>query len=333
MNAIELQQQLFATIKSKVADHLSAPEEIAKLLDVSVDSVYRRMRGEKPITLDELHTLCSNYKISVDQLMNIQTGAFLFHGNILDSKNFRFDAYLTTTMHNMAYFKSFKQTDFYYLCKDMPMFHQFHSRELATFKYYFWLGTLIGFPDFKDKKVSFEEYPDSIFEMGKKVLELYYQMDTFEIWNLESLNATLRQIDYYIEAKKFHLAQDVIKIYDAIESFINHLEKQAELGYKFKYNDPEKKPMGKFYMYLNEWLLLDNSMMIIMDGTKQAVVPHSSVNYMMTRDSTFNENFYRHIQNLIKRSTLISQVSEKERSRFFRMIRDKIQARKHALKL
>lgn len=57
MNATELQQQLFNTIKSKIPDHLSAPEEMAKLLDVSVDSVYRRMRGEKVITLDELQTL------------------------------------------------------------------------------------------------------------------------------------------------------------------------------------------------------------------------------------------------------------------------------------
>ena len=110
MTSTELQQQLFSTIKSKIPDHLSAPEEIAKMLEVSVDSVYRRMRGEKTITLDELHLLCTHYKISLDQLMNIQTGAYLFQGQLLDSKNFRFDVYLTGSMHNMAYFNSFNQS-------------------------------------------------------------------------------------------------------------------------------------------------------------------------------------------------------------------------------
>jgi len=333
MNATELQQQLFTTIKSKIPDHLSAPEEIAKMLEVSVDSVYRRMRGEKAIMLDELHLLCTHYKISLDQLMNIQTGAYLFQGQLLDSKNFRFDVYLTGSMHNMAYFNSFNQTDFYYLCKDVPFFLQFHSREFAAFKYYFWLGTLLYFPDFKNKKVNFEEYPDSIFEIGKKILDLYYQMNTYEIWTLESMNSTLRQIDYYVEGKMFNTNKDALKVYEALEIFVEHLEKQAELGYRYKYDDPEKKPMGKFFMYFNEIVLPDNSMMAIMDGNKMAIVPHTAANYMMTRDSAYCENYYRYTQNLMKRSTQISQVSEKERSRFFRLMRDKIHGRKQALRL
>ena len=70
-----------------------------------------------------------------------------------------------------------------------------------------------------------------------------------------------------------------------------------------------------------------------LDGNKMAVVPHMAANYMMTRDIAYCENYYRYAQNLMKRSILISQVSEKERSRFFRLMRDKINGRKNALKL
>lgn len=333
MNATELQQQLFATIKSKIPDHLSAPEEIAKMLEVSVDSVYRRMRGEKTMTLDELHMLCDHYKISLDQLMNIQTGAFLFQGNMLDSQTFRFDAYLTGVMHNFAYFNSFKQKEFFYLAKDVPMYHNFHSREYAAFKYFFWMKTLFGFPEFKNKKINFNDYPDRYYEISRKILDFYYQLNTEEIWTFESLNSTLRQIEYYVESKVFDSNKDLLRLFESLEQLLEHLEKQAELGYKYKYDDPEKKPMGKFNMYINEILLLDNSQMVIMDGVKLAVMPHSAVNYMMTRDNVFCENFYRYIQNLIKRSTSISQVSEKERARFFRQMRDKIYNRKHAMNL
>ena len=94
MNASELQLKLFQVIKSSIPDHVSSTEEIAKVLDVSADSIYRRMRGEKTISLEELYKLCSHYKISLDQLMNLETGAFLFQGNFLNSKTFRFDDYL-----------------------------------------------------------------------------------------------------------------------------------------------------------------------------------------------------------------------------------------------
>jgi hypothetical protein len=42
---------------------------------------------------------------------------------------------------------------------------------------------------------------------------------------------------------------------------------------------------------------------------------------------------HNHIQNQMRRSTLISEVSEKERSRFFRIIRDKITNRMQSLKV
>ena len=195
------------------------------------------------------------------------------------------------------------------------------------------MGTLISFPDFKNKKVSIDEYPDSIFEIGKKTLDLYYQMDTYELWTLESLNSTLRQVEYYVESKMFINNKDALKVYEALQAGMDHLESQADLGYSYKYDDPEKKPMGKFHMYFNEIVLLDNSMMIIMDGNKMAIVPHTAANYMMTREMAFCENYYRYTQNLMKRSTLMSEVNEKERAKFFRQMRDKINGRKNALKL
>src|SRR6476660_5693727 len=118
MDTSEIQQGIFQVIKANIPPTLSATEEIAKVLDVSVDSVYRRVRGEKSISLDELYKLCSYYKISLDQLMNLQTGAFMFRGNFLNSKTFRFEDYLKGTIRDLSYMNSFKNVDFYYLCKD-----------------------------------------------------------------------------------------------------------------------------------------------------------------------------------------------------------------------
>jgi hypothetical protein len=331
MNSNEIQQQLFQFIKTRLPADASVADEVAKLLNISSDSAYRRMRGEKQVSMDELHLLCTTYRISADQLMNIQTGAFMFQGNLLNHQTFRFDAYLTATMHNLAYFNSFKEKEYYYLCKDTPLFYHFNSRGFAAFKYFFWMGTLIAFPEFRNRKVKIEEYPDDLWELGQKVLNLYNQLDSFEIWNIESLNSTLHQIDYYRDAQKFNSDKEIFEVYDAVEKMVDHAEQQARLGYKFSFGDPEKKKLGRYNLYFNDTVLLDNSMMAVLDKTKIAIQPHTSINYMMTRDLNYCENYYQFVQNLIKRSTLISEVSEKERSRFFRILRDRITRRKDLL--
>lgn len=333
MDASELQQELFKVIKTNIVGHLSTTEEIAKVLNVSVDSVYRRMRGEKTITLDELYLLCAHYKISLDHLMNINTGGFLFKGQLIDSSTFRFDRFLTGVIRDTTYFNSFKQKEFYYLCKDIPIQYHFLFRDLGAFKYYFWMKTIFQFPDFRSKKFSFDEYPDEVFGLGEKTLSQYNQLPCTEFWNIETINSTIRQIEYYRDSQIFRSDEDVLRIYIALENLLNHLEMQASLGYRFSYGDEEKKPLASYQMYYNEVILGDNHMQVVLDGVKISLIAHCAINYMMTRDLTFNENLYNYLQNLMKKSTQISSVSEKERSKFFRILRERINRRKDALKL
>jgi BetR domain len=333
MGTHEIQKLLFQQIKSKITDQGLMADEVAKLLDISTDSAYRRIRGEKHVALDELDKLCTNYHISLDHLLGLQTDAFQFEGKFLDSKTFRFDAYLINSMHMMAYMNSFERKQFYYLCKESPFFHHFYFKEFAAFKYYVWMSTLMFFPEFKNKIVDYEEYPDDFFQLGQKILGIYNQLDSVEIWNRESFNTFFHQVDFYQDARMFKSAKDIFRLYEVVEKMLDHLEKQAELGYKFEYGDPEKKPLGRFHMYYNELVLGDNQMLAVLDDFKIAFVPHSGPNYMMTRDVAFCEHFYQYLQNLTRRSTLISEVSEKERSRFFKIYRDRIAHRKKALKI
>ncbi len=333
MTTGQIQEQLFKSIKDKIGENQSAVEEIAKLLEISTDSTYRRIRGEKSVTLDELQILCSHYRVSLDRLMNVQSTGIVFQGQFLDRATFRFEEYVTSMMHNLAYMNSFKEKEFYYMCKDLPIFHHYHIREIAAFKWFFWLKTYFQFPEFEKRKFKFEEHPDELYAVEQKVLHLYNQIPSIEVWNLESMNIFFRQIEFYQDARVFESDKDVWKLYEAMEKMWSHLEEQASLGYKFKYGDPEKRSIGKLRMYFNEVLIGDNNMMVIMDGVKMSYVAHTSINFMITQDLAFNENMNNHIQNQIKRSTLLSEVSEKERSRFFRIIRDKILHRKEALKV
>ncbi len=54
MDQPSVQQVFFQHIKSNLADHLSMVDEVAELLNISNDSAYRRIRGEKPCLLKRL---------------------------------------------------------------------------------------------------------------------------------------------------------------------------------------------------------------------------------------------------------------------------------------
>lgn len=331
MSESEIQQQLFQAVKSRLATDASVADEIAALLEISTDSAYRRMRGEKSVTFDELYKIATHYRISLDQLMNINSGAILFQGQYIDKNNFRFEEYMTSILHNMTYMNSFKEKEFYWSCKDMLIFHHYVFREIAAFKWFFWLKTYFNFPEFEKRKFRFSDYPDELFAIDQKVLNLYNQIPSVEIWNIESMNIILRQIEFYRDCQVFESDKDAYILYEVVEKLWDHLEKQASLGYKFNYSDPEEKPIAKFRMYFNEVLLGDNNSLVVLDGVKLSYITHTTINFMLTRDMVFNENMYNHLQNQMKRSTLISAVSEKERAKFFRIIRERIARRKEAL--
>jgi hypothetical protein len=225
----------------------------------------------------------------------------------------------------------FKQKKMYYLCKDIPLFHHFHFKEVAAFKHYVWMKGIFNDPVLANKKFSLKDYPDELFELGKKSLSIYNEIDSVEIWNLESINSSLRQIDYYHDSGMFADEKEVVLIYEAFEKLIAHLSTMAATGYKFNVDESKSETSGTYQMYLNEMVIGDNSILVVLDNIKLAFIIHTVINIMTTTDLRFCDNMFECMQNLMKKSTLISSVSERERSRFFKYLRQRIENRKQSV--
>lgn len=331
MNSSELQIQIFQHIKKKLPEHLSLVDEVASVLEVSTDSTYRRIRGEKALSIEELCKLCVRYELSLDNLLNLRSEAFLFSGSFVNPLKFSYVDYLSGIVQKVKYMNGFKVKAMTYLAKDIPIFHHYHFKELAAFKYYFWMKNILQHPEFANKKFRIDDYPDDYFELGRKALDYYNQLDSTELWNIESINSTLRQIDYYYDSNIFLNNEEIFVLYNAVEKLLEHLEYQATEGYKFSADDL-KKPLGSYQMYFNEILILEGSILAVLDGTKTAFLIHNVLNILQTNDVRFCDNMYENIQNLKKKSTLISTVSERERSRFFKYLRNRITHRKGSIK-
>lgn len=331
MTSIGAQQVFFQHIKEMLPPHLSFVDEIAEELNISNDSAYRRIRGDKPITLEEIRKLCARYKISLDKLLQLDSDSVVFSGKRASHEDFNFTEYLQEYLHTHLFLNSFKERELLILPKDVPVYHYYHFPELAAFKYFFWMKTILHYPDYNKKLFNPNDIPDSLLETGKKILAAYNDIPSTEIWNVENINTTLRQIDYYRETNVFQNEEDIIKIYECLEKSMDYVEMQAELGYKI--NNPGKNQSeGKaFNLYINDFSLGDNTYLPIVDGKKIVFLVHCHLNYISTRDEGFADYAYQHIQNILQKSTLISVVCEKDRRKFFNQIRANILERKLSL--
>lgn len=330
MSTSELQVKIFQQIKAKLPSSVSMVDELAKVLDLSADSAYRRIRGEKPLSLEELYKLCTQFQLSLDQLFNLKSEALLFSGSFIHPASFQFDQYLRSAIRHVKYMAGFKEKKMYYLCKDIPLFHHFYFKEVAAFKHYVWMKGIFNDPQLIYKKFSLKDYPDELFQLGKEALSIYNKIDSVEIWNLESINSSLRQIDYYHDSGLFADETEVVKIYEAYERLVAHLDRMASVGYKFNVDESQSETCGTYQMYLNEMVIGDNSILAVLDKTKLAFIIHTVINIMTTTDVRFCDNMFAGMQNLMKKSTLISSVSERERSRFFKYLRKRIEVRKQS---
>jgi hypothetical protein len=60
---------------------------------------------------------------------------------------------------------------------------------------------------------------------------------------------------------------------------------------------------------------------------KVVYINHTVLNILMTKDIGFTEYTYQHYLNIMRKSTLMSNVGEKERRRFFNAMREKVESR------
>lgn len=139
MSSNVLQQQLFRQIRSMLPANMSFADAIADLLGISVDSAYRRIRGEKSISFEEIQKLSAHYRISLDAMLKIDSKSTVFHGTWLGPDNFNFEQYLKNLLLLASDINRGTNKMIWYEAKDFPPFHYFHYPELAAFKYFFWM--------------------------------------------------------------------------------------------------------------------------------------------------------------------------------------------------
>lgn len=325
-NPKQVQQQLFSQIKSLLPGNLSFADEMAELLQVSPDSAYRRIRGETLLTLDEMMLLCGKYAISMDSLMHINGNSLVFTGQQIDFDHFELEAHLAYILQQLQMLTAVPNGRMYYMAKDVPVFHYFQFAELAAFKFFAWLKTLLRHPDNGNKKFVLSEAVNERWQaLSQQIWNTYAQIAAEEIWSAETINSTIRQIEYCREAMLFDSEATVQLLYSQLLQMLDRIESQAAHGYKMAEG---KGQGGAFQLYYNGALLGDNTILMQLGDARRVFINHGILNYINTGDENFCNYTFASLQHIIQKSSLLSKVGEKERNKFFNVMRNKIERHK-----
>lgn len=326
MDSTELQQSFFSYIKTKIPSNISLADELANVLAISNDSAYRRIRGEKLISLEEISKLATHFKLSLDQVFNLKASDFtVFSGKYVRPDNFDFDMFLKQLLNDLVYLNSFKNRELIYFCKDMVVFYWYAYPELAAFKNFAWMKTLLQFPQFAHKPFEYGVFEKSLLETGSKITKQYVMMPGTEIMNVSNIHTTLYQIEYYKTARMFRSDEDLKAIYRQLHEVVDHLHAQAELGLKFM---PGEKPgplSPEYSLCVNDFVVGDNSILVTIEGTSLSYIIHNHVNYLCTTDEKHTSYHQSFLKNVMSKSILLSKSGERLRSGFFYLIHEEIE--------
>jgi hypothetical protein len=314
----------FQQIKNLLPPHLSVADEVGKILEISTDSAYRRIRGDKPISFDNLLKLSARFNISIDQFLQLQSNGFIFSGKLsYPSGNF-FEQYLNNMLHQFEFIRSFDHKHFYFLPNDIPPFVYFQFPKLAAFTFFYYMKSLLNLEEMKDVKFSVEKINEEHVKLGKKVQDSFNHIPSTEIWGTDAIDGILRHISFYKDTHVFESNKDILCLYDNLYDLINHIEKQAELGFKFTYGTAPGKNPAFFRLFFNDLITGDNSVLAEIGNSKVTYINHNLINFMFTRNEDFNNYTQATFENAIRKSTQISLIGEKSRAKFFGQLRDKI---------
>jgi hypothetical protein len=318
-----VQEVLFRSIREKLSPNVSFVHELSELLGISYDSAYRRIRGEKELSLEELKLLCQHFQISADTLFNLQSRHVVFQSMAIGSDGLDIDKWLESLLAAIRQIHAAREREIIYAAKDIPVFYYFEFPEIAAFKIYFWNKSLIPSGGYEHRKISLTA-PEGAYETGRQLLSHYIRIPIIEIWSEETISSVLRQIEYCYLSGFFENKEDVFRLAEVIDAWLDHVQQQAESSFQFRYGAVREGIENNYRLYHNEVLVTDNTILVSMDGKKVSYNTYNVISQLVTTNPAFCDQIDKTLRNLMQKSTLISGTSAKERYRFFNILHEKV---------
>ncbi|WP_158975726.1 hypothetical protein [Cellulophaga sp. L1A9] len=312
------QKELLTHVQEVLPPHESLIESIATALEISYDAAHRRTSLKSKFSLDETIILAKYFNISLDSLFGNEKSNFVVIEKTKGiDKEEELQLYFEDSYASLIPLLKQKESRILYSAKDIPIFYNLSNDELSRFKLFVWLKLL----DKTFSNKTFEEFIPtlSLIQAGSKLGSLYNDLNITEIWDITTINSTLKQIHYYHKAGIITTEIGLI-LCDQLKKLIQSIaHKITSTGTNFMF-------------YYNELHLMNNTILVTAPNLKSLYVPFTLLSYYKTNDRNTCDQAEKFMMRQLQMSKLLNSTGEKERNIFFNKLYEKIAALKNLIK-
>ncbi len=280
-----------------------------EVLSLGKGAVYKRINGTTALTAAELVLLSKAFKVSLDDVFQSSRYMSFTHPFWKEEKTNS-----TNFMDRFAYYfkpiKGHEHSHITYLANELPVTYYFSHKNIFSFLLSIW-----NHLHWDDSRLTIDENMaiDAKMEKLRQEVTIYYAgSPVTEIWNSNMLSNLYQQIYFCITIRAFESSSFINRLIRDIHSLINELRQTALTGTRVGYEDS-----AGLKIYLNEFGNYANILLYESSQVKGAFIGIDMPQFMIS----YNPHFYKHaeqwINNIKKRSVLISSEGFQYRELFF----------------
>ena len=315
------QVRLFDIIQKGLPANALLVAKVSEALKIGLDAAYRRIRGTKPLSLEEAVTLCEHFGVSFEkELAYKEKMKFAFVPSELENMT-SYEAYAKELAKITDKANLLPDCQIILSAADIPAYHYSAYHEMTMFQLFSWHKNMY------DYRGTYEDFSreylnEDAMEYCAQIHANYQQIPSSEIWTDNTIDSMIKLITYHVEMEHFNDKKIPLTVAGQLFELISTLHEWTKNGEK-----GEKKTPLKFYVSEidigNTLLLFDN------DHQKRCVIRLFTINGLNINDERFCQEASNWLDSLIKRSTLISGISTKVRPQFITAQKEKIQKLKN----
>lgn len=317
-NAKNFQEKFNQIIENNTPKNISLAKEISELLNISLDSAYRRLRNETEYTLNEVAIVAQAFDIPLESLNDNLQNVVTFKINHLNNDMASYQAYLENMLQNIEKLTHFNDAEITFAAEDIPVFYHFSLDHLRNFKIKYWLKSLMNINEFQHLEIEKITIPESIHQLATKIYNQFEKVSSKEIWTTETVLSTIKQIRFYWDAGFFEHQETAFKVLEDLEQLLKNIQRNCNTGYKFNSNGTMTNVAHQFY--LSDVMIGTNCILAKTSHFSVSFISYSSFNFMSTNNLEFNMQNELWLNNILSKSTLLSGVAEKQRNQFFKAL-------------
>jgi len=297
-------------ILSSIPPRVKPIDYLMEALNISRESVYRRIRGDISFTFEEIAKLSVELKFSIDELINKDTPSRIIFDLHVNGANDPSDVFITRfnqcfqCINNLP---SNKEIESVMVLNHIPANFIIFFNHLFKFTYYRWMH--------QNQESSLKYFyanvtlPDELIEMQKKAIGSSKSFqNNILIFDPNIFPNLIREIQYYYK-RKLITTNDFLLIREDLLGLVDMMESIAQTGY----NAAE----AKYNFYLSSLNIEASSQYIKCEEQVKSLFFVNVIEPVAVNNPTLCAIHKKWLDSIRKYATLITQSNEILQVRYF----------------